>query len=106
MGFRQLRISDVSGDVLEDSDVVTVIVKNHPATDGESKVFDASAKELTGLKPVQGLVELEIKGATGVPSTLFVNHADLAKIVTDEKVKAFDSARGRRSGFRPNGNGS
>lgn len=105
MGFKQIRTSDLTGAVLEDNNVLTVIVKSHPDLGGENKVFDTSQEELKDLKTVEGLVELEVKDVAGNTHELFVNTAELAKVIPVEKLKSFDNARGRRTGFRPNGNG-
>jgi hypothetical protein len=104
MGFKQVRTSDLSGVDLADDQVVTVVVKTHPDA-LESKIFDASVDELSGLKAMTNLVELELRAPSGVTSSIVVSKTDFAKLVTDEKLEKLDSARGRRTGFRPNGNG-
>lgn len=106
MGFVTRRISDLTGAELSDEQVVSVVIRNHPAADGDNKVFDTSAEELKALKTVDGLIELEVKTNGGTPTTVFCTSAELGKLVTDEKIKGFDSARGRRSNWRPGANGN
>lgn len=106
MGFKQVRTSDLSGADLPDDQVVTVYVRNHPDLE-DGRVFDASRDEMSGLKPITNMVELEMKDLTsGQTSQVTVTKADFAKLVPEDKLKAFDSTRGRRSGFKPNGNGN
>jgi hypothetical protein len=104
MGYLTQRTSDLSGEIVPAEELVTVMAKGHPATNGEAKVFDATIKEVEALKTVTGLVELELR-LPGGSRTVFITAADLAKSIPDEKFKGFDSARGRRTGFRTNGNG-
>lgn len=97
MAFRQIRVSDVSGKELTDEELVTVLVR----LDGESKVVDLAAEEIANLKTVNGLVELEIKPASGPERTVFVTKAELGKVIPDEVLQKADNARGRRKGFSP-----
>jgi hypothetical protein len=69
IGFKQIRTSDLTGETLEDSDVVTVVIRSHPDL-AEGKVFDASHVELHGLKGIENLVELEIRFPNGTTQTL------------------------------------
>lgn len=100
MGYRQLKISDLSGEELQDSESVTVVVKS------AGKVFDCSVEELKALKPLSNVVEVEARYPSGQVSTLLVNKTEFAKVVTDDMLASFDSSRGRRSGFSPVRNGS
>lgn len=95
MGFKSLRVSDISGVELTDAEVVTVVVKN------AGKVFDASADELKALKAVNNVVELEYRYPSGQVSTVLVPKAEFSKLIPDDKLAGFDSNRGRRSGFSP-----
>ena len=102
MGFKNIRTSDLSGDIIPDEKVLTVVIKGHPDLDGESKVFDTTGDELAPLKTVTGLVELEVRDTnSGQSWSQYVTKAELAKLVPDEKLRSFDNARGRRTGFRP-----
>lgn len=95
MGFKQIRTSDISGEVLSDEDVVTVVVKN------EGKVFDCKADEIKSLKPLNGnIIELEIKRNGDEPQRILVADKDFYAVVPREVVEKADSSRGRRSGFR------
>jgi hypothetical protein len=95
MAFRQVRVSDLTGNELADSDVVTVVVKQ------AGKVFDAARDELVGLKPVTNVQELEYRFPSGEVQTVLVSKVEFSKLVPDEKLETFDSSRGRRSGFSP-----
>lgn len=98
LGFKQLRTSDLSGEIVEDDKVLTVSV--------DGKVFDCTGEELKALKTVEGLLELEVRDSAGQSSTLYATKAEFTKLVTDEKLAGFPSTRGRRPGYRPtNGNG-
>lgn len=99
MAFRQVRISDLTGIELDDTQAVEVTVK------GANKKFDASAEELKALKPLVNVIELELKYASGQVGTMLVSQAEFKKVVSDDKLAGFDSARGRRSGYSPRTNG-
>jgi hypothetical protein len=105
IAFKQIRTSDLTGEVIDDTDIVTVVVKGHPALAGDSKVFDTTEKELEALKTVTGLVELELR-LPGGTRTVMATAAELAKVIPDDTLKGFDSARGRRTGYKPVGNGN
>lgn len=100
MGFKSLRVSDISGQELEDSEVVTVTIKS------AGKVFDAHPDELKVLKAVSNVVELEYKYPSGQVSTVLVPKVELNKLIPEEKLAHLASNRGRRPGFSPNRNGS
>ena len=95
MGFVQKRYSDVSHTELADDDALTVHIKS------ASKVFDCSHDELKKLKTVNNVEELVVTYPGGQVSTLLVTKTELNKLVTDEQIAGFDSARGRRSGYSP-----
>ncbi len=105
IGFKQIRTSDLTGEILDDSDVVTVVIRSHPDL-AEGKVFDASPVELHGLKGIEDLVELELQFPNGTTQTLVSTKEDFEAVVPARLLKTFDNSRGRRTGFRPNGNGS
>lgn len=95
MAFRQVRISDLTGIELDDKEAVEVTVK------GANKKFDASPEELKALKPLNNVIELELRYPSGQVGTMLVSAAEFKKVVPDEKLDSFDSARGRRSGYSP-----
>src|SRR5689334_3888913 len=99
MGYKQIRTSDLSGADLADDQVVTVLVKRHPDIE-DAKVFDASVEELAGLKGMTDLVELELRSRGGQIATVVIRKADFQKFVSNEQLEKFDSARGRRTGYR------
>lgn len=95
MGYISRRVSDLSGEVLEDKDVVTVVVRS------EGKVFDAAASELAGLKAITNVVQLEFRHANGETETVLCTKGDFEKVVSPEVLANADSIRGRRSGYKP-----
>lgn len=97
MGYKQIRTSDISGQVLADDQVVTVVVRSL------GKLFDASAEELAGLKRVTNVVELELRHSNGENEEILVGKSDFDKLITQELLDKADSIRGRRNGYRPNG---
>lgn len=95
MGFKQIRTSDLTGNELKDQDVVTVAVKS------AGKVFDASSEELSTLKRLNNVVELELRHPDGNIESVLCSQAEFTKIVPAEKLETFDQLRGRRSGWSP-----
>src|SRR4051794_3755320 len=102
MAFRQIRISDLTGDVIADDNVVEVTIRSHPDLE-DAKRFDSQPSELRDLKAMEGLVELELRTPTGTTGTMYLLKEDFDAVIPPEKVKGFDSTRGRRTGYRPNG---
>jgi hypothetical protein len=102
MAYRQIRVSDLTGEVIDDQNVVEVTIRSHPDLE-EAKRFDSQPAELKGLKPLEGLVELELRTPTGTVGTMYLRQEDFDAVIPLEKVKAFDSTRGRRTGYKPNG---
>ncbi|NIL77176.1 hypothetical protein RhoFasB10_03318 [Rhodococcus sp. B10] len=102
MGFRNVRVSDVSGIELNDKDVVNVVVRSHPQV-SEARQFDASAEELKALKTVNNLVLLEYRLADGSTQDVYVSATEFAKLIPNDKLESFDPLRGRRKNFRPGG---
>jgi|SRR4051794_28473826 hypothetical protein len=102
MAFRQIRVSDLTGEVIDEDKVVEVTIRSHPDLE-DAKRFDSQPSELKDLKPLEGLVELELRTAAGTVGTMYLNTEDFDAVIPQEKVKAFDSTRGRRTGYRPNG---
>jgi hypothetical protein len=97
MGYKSIRTSDISGNILPDDKVITVVVRS------AGKLFDASAEELEGLKRVTNVVELELRHADGSSEEINVSKSDFDKVVTPEVLAAADNIRGRRNGFKPGG---
>lgn len=98
MGIRNVRFSDLSGKTLEDKDAVTVVVRS------EGKLFDADIKELSVLKRLTDVVELELRHGNGEAEHILVNRAEFDKLVTKDVLLRADSIRGRRKNFRPGAN--
>lgn len=99
MGFRSVRVSDISGIELSESEAVNVVVRDHPKS--EPKQFDCSQEELKALKTLGNIVTLEYRFADGNTQDVFVSAAEFAKVVPDDKLVGFDQLRGRRKGYRP-----
>ncbi len=95
MGYKNIRTSDISGKVLEDDQVITVVLR------GLGKLFDASAEELEGLKRLTNVVEVELRHADGKEESFIVSKTEFDKLVTEEVLANADSIRGRRNGFIP-----
>ncbi|MBM4646547.1 hypothetical protein GS464_29465 [Rhodococcus hoagii] len=102
MGLVSRRISDVSGEELDELTYVNIVVKSHSKLE-EAKQIDVSEAEAKSIKTVSGLVELEFRHANGDTTTVFATEAELGKVVSLEVLSAADGIRGRRKGFRPNG---
>lgn len=97
MGYVSNRTSDISGEIVSDDAVITVVVRSL------GKLFDATAEELSPLKRVTNVVELELRHPDGSSEEIIVNEADFDKVVTPEVIANADSIRGRRNGYRPPG---
>ena len=95
MGYKSIRTSDISGEIVADDQVVTVVVRS------EGKLFDAKPEELASLKPLTNVVELELRKADGTSQEVIVSKTDFDKVVTAEVLAKADSIRGRRNGFTP-----
>ncbi len=102
MAFRQIRVSDLSGEVIPDDKVVEVTIRSHPDLE-DAKRFDSQPAELRDLVALENIVELELRTPTGTVGTMYLRQEDFDAAIPPEKVKAFDSTRGRRTGYKPNG---
>ena len=100
MAYKQIRLSDVSGVELDDKDAVEVTVKE------AGRKFDCSAEEIKLFKPVNNVLELELRYASGQVGTVLVSKTEFNKLIPEEKLNSFDSSRGRRSGYSPRTNGA
>lgn len=100
MGLVSRRISDVSGDELDESTYVNIVVKSHSKLD-ESKQIDVSEAEAKSIKTVNGLVELELRPANGPSVTVFATQTELHKVAPLDVLLKADGTRGRRKGWTP-----
>ena len=99
MGFVSKRTSDISGQIIDDDQVITVVVRSL------DKKFDATGEELSGLKRLTNVIEVELQHPDGREEEIIVNKGEFDKIVTEEVLHRADTVRGRRQGFRPTRNG-
>lgn len=95
VGYKSILTSDISGEVLADDKMITVVIRS------ERKLFDASDEELTELKRITNVVEIEFRPADGSTEEFIVNISDFEKVVTPEVLAVVDNIRGRRNGFKP-----
>lgn len=99
MGFVSKRTSDISGAIIDDDQVITVIVRSL------DKKFDATAEELSSLKRLTNVIEVELQHPDGREEEIIVNRSEFDKVVTEDVLHRADTVRGRRQGFRPTRNG-
>lgn len=99
MGFKSLRVSDLSGVELNDEEVLTVNVID------AGKIFDCHPDELKQLKTLNNVLKLQVRQASGQVYDLLVTKTEFEKLVPADKLEGFDSNRGRRSGYSPRNNG-
>ncbi len=104
MGLVSRRVSDVSGEELDDSTYVNIVVRQHGKLDAARQI-DVSEAEAKSIKTLNGLVELELRPANGEPTTVYCTETELAKVVPLEVLQKADTLRGRRAGFSPRQNG-
>jgi hypothetical protein len=95
LAFKSVRVSDLTGKELKDEEVVTVVVR------AEGKVFDSSAEELSSIKRLTNVVELELRHANGDTEQIICTQAEFEKVVSADVLAKADSTRGRRTGFSP-----
>ncbi len=100
MAFRQIRVSDLSGEVIPDDKVVEVTIRSHPDLE-DAKRFDSQPAELKDLRAMDGLVELELKSPSGATGTMYILKEDFDAVIPPEKVATFDSTRGGAAAIGP-----
>lgn len=105
MAKEQVTRSDVTGNLIEESNVVNVVIKGHPKL-SEAKQIDSSAEELAPLKFATGLVEIEFRPASGQSYSRFITATELEKVVPLEVLQEANGTRGRRPGTSPRLNGA
>jgi hypothetical protein len=92
-------VSDLTGTEANESEFVTLTVRDHPAVD-EPKALDVLPSEIAGLKSAGEIVVLEI--SNGEKKQLVVTLADFRKLIKDDVLKKARGTRGRRPGWSPN----
>lgn len=103
MAVKNVIVSDISGEEIEDGQVVELIVRSHPNLD-EPKRFDVSASEVDGLKSATSVVTVEVKRGQEI-QTVNMTLAEFDKVVPKKVLVNGAPTRGRRKGTRLNGNG-
>lgn len=102
MAVVQVKRSDLTGTQGEDNEFGRLVVRKHPAIDG-AKVLDVLPQEVSELKTVEELVELEYT-EPGAPAsrTLVVTRTVFDALASDmaEVLKKAPGVRGRRPGNR------
>ncbi|MBJ8343978.1 hypothetical protein [Antrihabitans sp. YC2-6] len=101
MGFRSVRVSDVTGNELRKEEVIEVTIREHPALNGPARKFDTSEEELKALKTVGNIVKLEVTRADGNTQDVFATVTEFSKLIPADKLPELDSNKGRRKGFIP-----
>jgi hypothetical protein len=78
-----MRQSDLSGKKGEEGEFGRLVVKGHPAVDG-ARVLDVLPEEVSDLKTVDDLIELEYTAPDApTPKTLVVRRSDFDKLAPD-----------------------
>lgn len=80
------------------------MIKSHPDIN-ESSAFDALVDELSRLKGMKNLDRAGASFPAGPGRERRRPQQEFAKLVRKDKVDGFHGTRGRRMGYRPNGNG-
>ncbi|MDR7356378.1 hypothetical protein [Paeniglutamicibacter sulfureus] len=95
------KVSDLSGKEGKDDAFTNVVVRTHPGLE-ESVQFDALPDELKGLKPLEDLVQLELRHGTEIVE-LVVTLEEFNKLSPkiQEVLDNADGLKGRRKNFRP-----
>lgn len=99
MARKTVLISDLTGAEAEESEFISLIVRQHPAIDAP-KQLDVLPDEVAKLKSVDNLVVVEIKN--GETKEVVMTLAEFRKLCPDEVVQGAAGTRGRRPGFSPN----
>jgi len=100
MGIRNITVSDISGNEIEDGAVVELIVRSHPKLDAPKRL-DVAEDEIAGLKSAVNVVTVELKRG-GITETVSLTLADFEKIVPKKALDNGAPTRGRRPGTRLN----
>ena len=102
MGIKNIVVSDISGEEIEDGQVVELVVRNHPKLEAPKRL-DVAESEIAGLKSAANVVTVEIK-RNGVVETKSLTLAEFDKVVPKKALDNGAPTRGRRKGFSPSAN--
>lgn len=91
--------SDVSGKEADESEFVTLTIREHAALD-QPRVFDVLPDELNALKGAGDLVVCEVGNGNGEKRQIVVKLSDFRRFLSDDKLASGRSPRGRRPGTR------
>lgn len=100
MAIRNIKVSDITGEEVKDTDALRVIVRGHPKI-GEDKQLDAATGELDNLKTVANLINIEVQYPDGTSKELFATLTELEKVIPFPVLEEADGLRGRRKNFKP-----
>ncbi len=100
MAIKNVKVSDISGVDLKDSEAVRVVIRDHPKL-SEDKQFDAAVGEIETLKTVANLVNIEIQYPDGTSKEVAATATELEKVIPLNVLEASDGLRGRRRNFKP-----
>lgn len=95
MARKVVLVSDLTGTEADESEFISLVVRQHPAIDGP-KQLDVLPAEVEKLKSVDNLVVVEIKN--GDTKEVVMTLAEFRKLCPDETVKKASSTRGRKLG--------
>jgi hypothetical protein len=98
MARKVVLVSDLTGAEADESEFISLVVRQHPAIDGP-KQLDVLPKEIDGLKEVKDLVVVEIKN--GDTREVVMTLSEFRKLCPDDTVKNAAGTRGRRPGYSP-----
>lgn len=98
MARKVVLVSDLTGAEADESEFISLVVRQHPAIDAP-KQLDVLPAEVEKMKAVDNLVVCEIKN--GDTKEVVMTLAEFRKLCPDEVVKGAAGTRGRRPGFSP-----
>lgn len=98
MARKVVLVSDLTGTEADESEFISLIVRQHPSIDSP-KQLDVLPAEVATLKSVKDLVVIELKN--GESTEVVMTLAEFRKLCPDETVKGAAGTRGRRPGFSP-----
>lgn len=96
MARKVVLVSDLTGAEADESEFISLIVRQHPAIDSP-KQLDVLPSEVAKLKEVKDLVAVEVKN-NGESREVVLTLAEFRKLCPDDVVKKAAGTRGRKLG--------